>query len=242
MTIEEILAAQRAAQDVTPDVAFEQLVGEGKKYATKEDLAKAALNGQVHIEQLEHEAVGYKESATKAKGVDELLALMQQRETTPPNQEPAPNQGDDKPFGIEQAEALIAKALGAKDEASAETKREANQKLVVDELVKLHGDNALAVYKKLSADLGADLNKLAGDSPSLVLQLIGSKRPSADVSTDLPPSKVSQPFGSKTPAQQGMMTQARIKEMYAAGTLTRYEKIELENQSLTDLGSEKFYS
>lgn len=240
MTIEEILAAQKAAQEMTGEEALSALVGEGKKYASMEDLAKGALNGQAHIERLEVEATGYKESATKAKGVDELLAII--------NKQSATNQGDNHDehnsdeqngaFGEAQAADLIAKALGARDAVDADKVTAANQKLVVDELVKLYGNDALKVYKELGEKLSADLNALAGGSPSLVLELIRGGT-NASQSTQGLPAGHNQSFQSNN---EGVLTKANIMKMYKAGEIDRHTKIKLENENYTLLGRDKFYS
>lgn len=52
---------------------LEALVGEGKKYATVEDLAKGALHAQQHIATLEEEAAANKQELATRAAVEELL-------------------------------------------------------------------------------------------------------------------------------------------------------------------------
>lgn len=238
MTIEEILAASKQAQEMTGEAALSALVGEGKKYATMEDMAKGALNGQAHIEKLELEAAAYKTDATKQKGVDELLAMINKQTDTSTNDQSTEHNSEPVSFGKEDVSAMIAEALGAKDNLAADKVREANQKLVVDELVKLHGDKALDVYKAISSRLHADLNALAGDSPSLVLELIGSKTTGTQQS-NLP---ASQRINSLVPDNAGVLTKKNIQKMYDAGEIDRYKKVSLENEQYAALGHDKFFS
>lgn len=238
MNVEEILAAAKVAQEMTGEQALAALVGDGKKYATAEDMAKGALNGQAHIEKLEAEAVGYKTDATKAKGVDELLAMINKQSTTTTDETSTDDQSDNTTFGVEQVNDMIAKALQSRDGASVDKQREANQKLVTDELIKKYGDKALDVYKALSAKHNTDLATLAGDSPSLVLQLIGSQT-SGTQQTSLPASTNGTTL---TGGNNGKLTKKAIATMYANGDIDRYQKIDMENDNYTLLGKDAFYS
>ena len=53
--IEELLANKTNDQiaAITGEEALKHMVGEDSKYATVEDLAKAALSGQLHISKIE---------------------------------------------------------------------------------------------------------------------------------------------------------------------------------------------
>lgn len=57
------------------------LVGEGRKYKTVEDLAKAYLEADGFIEKLKDENRVYKEEAVKAKTIDDVLDQLRAKET-----------------------------------------------------------------------------------------------------------------------------------------------------------------
>jgi len=69
-------------QGVTPEVEqsvpnyMEELVGEGKKYATDEDLAKGAYNANIHIGKLEAETAEFRRLAEEAKSKEDHLETI----------------------------------------------------------------------------------------------------------------------------------------------------------------------
>jgi len=74
------------------------LVGEGRKYKTVDDLAKAYVNADSFIEQLKAENRQLKEKADSAKNIDDVLERLQQQQTTQPADQPVaapqPSVGD----------------------------------------------------------------------------------------------------------------------------------------------------
>lgn len=82
----ETTTEQAAVQAVTTNTATQEqseivaaLVGEGKKYKTHDDLAKAYINADSFIEQLKAENRELKEKAASAKTVDDVLERLQQQ-------------------------------------------------------------------------------------------------------------------------------------------------------------------
>jgi hypothetical protein len=78
------LAVQTGTASETQTQMVAALVGEGKKYKTLDDLAKAYVNADSFIEQLKAENRELKEKATAAKTVDDVLERLQQQHTQPP--------------------------------------------------------------------------------------------------------------------------------------------------------------
>ena len=60
------------------------LVGEGRKYKTVDDLAKAYINADSFIEQLKAENPQLKEQTVANKTIDDVLERLQQQQTTQP--------------------------------------------------------------------------------------------------------------------------------------------------------------
>lgn len=64
------------------------LVGEGKKYKTVDDLAKAYVHADDFIEQLKAENRQLKEQSVASKTIDDVLERLQQQQTTLPVDQP----------------------------------------------------------------------------------------------------------------------------------------------------------
>jgi hypothetical protein len=116
------------------DNPLEQFVGEGKKFKTVEDLAKAYANANSHIDELRTDLQSTREFIS-----DELKKLAEQRNQAPPvtpnpetgsNPNPAPVA---PPNGeVEDLDTRIAKALESRDTL---TRLQKNAALVQDVLV-----------------------------------------------------------------------------------------------------------
>lgn len=234
-TIDDILAGNQTDKlaNVTGEQALEHMVGENAKYKTVEDLAKAALSGQLHISDLENENKGFRDSQDKNKGIEDILAALkgQQQQEHDGNHHDDDNHqkgGDEQPSVADQ----IAAALQTRDNNAANGVAEANQAQVATEVQKLYGDNAGKMFDKAAKDLGLDLNELAKKSPQAVLKLVADARPASNT-TD---------FNStvNTEHSRNDSTRESIAAQYKAGTIDRYQKIAMENEALTRLGDKYF--
>lgn len=71
--------------ETTPDtVTLETLVGEGKKYATPDDVAKAKVHADLFIEQLKAENAGLREDLALRLTAEEQLSQFAARQTAAP--------------------------------------------------------------------------------------------------------------------------------------------------------------
>tara|TARA_R110002012_G_scaffold319825_1_gene541483 strand:+ start:12174 stop:12884 length:711 start_codon:yes stop_codon:yes gene_type:complete len=166
---------------------LDQLVGEGKKFKTVEDLAKGKAEADTLIEEMKAKAEDYKEQ-DYAK---QLLEKMESKTTVPPVQTPEPNKGpnDVTPPQVapEDIESLVNKTLLAREHQS---KLEANIASVNVVLDKEYGTEAEAKVLEVASNLGMskdNLQKLAAESPDAFLQLMGKKR---EASPTIPSSEV----------------------------------------------------
>lgn len=205
----------KSAQEI-----FEELVGEGKKYSSPEELAKAYFHANSHISKLEQENEQYRVKTQAAKSVDEILAQLQQRgsdadkmadEATP---ESKPERTND------DVESLVQKALEAKLK---ERDSAGNQKQVAAKLREKFGDAAGKVFDEKSKELGLDLESLAGQSPAAVLSIFGLTGGSR-ASSQLPVSGDTTSHADNVP-EQG--TRAYAEYMYDKGKISRAEKYRL---------------
>lgn len=159
------------------DEYLAQFVGEGKKFKTVEDLAKAYANADHHIGELRTDLQSTREFIS-----DKLKELAEQRNAAPPanpnsetgsipNAAPAAPSGDE----VEDLDTRIAKALENRDM----TKRfQDNANIVQEVLVEQLGgvkEAAEAVIKK-AAELGlqpTEMKELAAKSPKAFLATMG---------------------------------------------------------------------
>lgn len=229
---------QNNLDSMTGEDALASLVGEGKKYATAEEMAKGMFHSQQHIGTLEQENAGMRDTANKAKGVDDILAALkgQQQQPAGDNQPPA-DQQEQGPASA-SVEDLIAQAFDARDAKSRISQEETNKQSVIDSLAKTYGHQASQVYAAVASDLGLDLDQLAAKSPAAVLKLVAQARP-AQATNGLPASTHQTQMGQHT---SGVLNQRAINQMYADGKIKNLsEKHRIENEQLTSLGSAKFY-
>lgn len=237
--IDDILAgnADQAMNDISGEDAMKHLVGEGAKYATVEDMAKAMLNGQVHISQIEKENATFRDTSTQAKGIDDILAALKgTKDSDDGNHHDDDNHhkgGSDELSVAEQIKA----ALEQRDANTAAQAEDANVVKVIDDLGKLYGDKALDVYQAVGKEMGLDLEALAKKSPAAVMKLVADARPASNNNSGLPQSSHNNGVAQ---VQGGVMNQSAIKKQFDEGKLSRNEKITLENEMLTKLGSEFF--
>jgi hypothetical protein len=221
------------------------LVGEGKKYATVEDLAKGAVNAQFHIGTLEQETATLREQSGNNKGVEEVLAAIrgiQQpgAQLSEQQQVALLDQQTQQPKELTVAE-QVAAAFSARDTQVIADTQAGNRATLIKQLGETYGVGASALYEQVGNDLGIDLDELAGKSPAAVMKLIADARPA-------PAANISQalPGGMNIPQQQlaaqsGVLNKSAIGVMFAAGKITMTQKHEMENRQLTLLGSNAFY-
>lgn len=240
--IDELLANKQNDQiaEVSGEDALKHMVGEGAKYATVEDLAKAALNGQVHISKIEQENATLRDSTDKAKGIDDILAALkgtQHKDEDDGNHQSADQQNKGGSEEVSIAD-QIAAAFAKRDQGQVDVQEDKNLNETVELLAKQYGDKANEVYAKVGHDLGIDMEALAKKSPQAVMKLVNDARP-ASTTNGLPQS--SQQY-TQEPIAGGVMTKAVIAKMFADKKIDRNQKITLENEMFTKLGRDKFYS
>lgn len=190
-------AAEEAPGIATPpNVSFADLVGEGKKFADAEALAKAKAEADFFINKLKEENKALREAVTKEiNAADNLTALQKEmaelrEKLNKKSVEPSQPTAGDLTAG-QNLEELVSRVITKNEQA-----RTANQNLsaVNDVLVRQHGSlekaqeffNAKAAELNLSA---GELKALAAKSPTAFYQVIGVK-PDARPEPGLPVQKV----------------------------------------------------
>ena len=163
-------AQQQEQQQQQTQSAFEQLVGEGKKFNSQEDLAKGKVESDRFIEQLQSELSGLREELDKRMTSEEVLAKIRE-ETNSANQaqgeQTSPSLSEDK------VAELVKNTL---ESTRTEEQRNTNLKAVDDKLVELYGDKANAELTKKANELGVGVDFLAGvamQSPAAFFNTVG---------------------------------------------------------------------
>lgn len=154
-----------------PDPVLE-LVGEGKKFKTVQDLAKGKIEADNFVEQLKtenkalREALGNGEDTTAIQvKLDKLLAAKDERTTTPPtgNQTTKESLTQEDVLNLLNQDRVKNQMLG-------------NSRTFNETVTKVLGDKAEETVKKRVADLGLDLglfNQMVATAPESALRLVG---------------------------------------------------------------------
>ena len=183
---------------------LEDLVGEGKKYATPEAVAKAVVEKDNFIEQLKRETAALREEmAAKTMATDRSQEILDQLEAL--KNKPVTGYEPPPPV-IERTEV---KGLSLEDVEKVIQQREARQKAdqnvntVKAKLIEIYGDRYGEAIKQIGDKNGlspADLDDLAARSPQLVLNLVQATKAEKMVT---PPDTTVRPVGGFSPTADG---------------------------------------
>jgi len=159
---------------------LEELVGEGKKFKTVDDLAKGKAYADQMVTKLLQEKKEVEEELNKRRTVEDLLARMEQRNSgqmpTEYNQTQRTHEttaNDVNSVSLDEIKAAIKADL---EKERQEAIRQKNIAEASDALRNLYGDNVPSVLQAKASELGLTLDRLrevAADSPKALLALIG---------------------------------------------------------------------
>jgi hypothetical protein len=158
-----------------------QLVGEGKKYSSPEELAKAYFHANGFIDHLKSESGQLREQLDKYMTLEEILKTQQvnqpqektEQESAPETQ-PTPAKAE-TPSAADDLGAQVRKILNEETEAS---RTKANLDQVADRIMKVYGDTdkAAAEIDAKAKSLGLSkqfLLDIAAKSPNAFYDLVG---------------------------------------------------------------------
>lgn len=217
-------------QEKTAEELLASLVGEGKKYATAQDLAKAYSFADAHIKKVENENNDLRVKTEAAKSVDEILAGLKaqstQQQSTEDTQAPDQSQESNDTVDIEK---LLEQKLNERDNQSRAT---TNKKQVTDALIAKFGNRAGEVFDAKAKEMGIDLESLASQAPQLVLQSfgVGSSPASSSAQSPVGDTRGNAPDG--VTAEAG--TKAYFQQMRASGKMNRSEYYASMHKALSD--------
>lgn len=170
---------------VTPDPTkqyFEELVGDGKKFKSPEDLARAKLESDRFIEQLKGEMAGLRQDLSTRLTLEQMMDKIA---ATPkaPNPEPVNNQSPSNGEGGVKltTEEDIARIVEQRlSEAEKLRNQEANLNQVRQLLSEKYGPDFATHLKQAATNLGVGedfLNNLAKEQPKAFLRLVEAEAP-----------------------------------------------------------------
>lgn len=167
------------------EVTVEDLVGEGRKYATVEDLAKAYANADRFINQLKTEKT---ELNVKVQTYEDLI-----KNRPNPNQTPEQRQSDPPEAPSPELDAEKFKDIARKtfEEISQTERVKRNQERAADRMVEVYGstEKANQAVRQKAAELGVSVEWLldtAGRSPHAFEATMGLNTREAPKSTYAP--------------------------------------------------------
>lgn len=154
---------------------LEELVGEGKKFKSVEDLARGKAEADAHIARVQAEAEGLRtELRNRARLgdlVDQLANLPKNPPADPPAHPPTPDAGDSlDPAKVQQ---MLNDLLTQREQQSVTDR---NLNTVKTELVKAFGPGYADILASKANSLGLTkeaLNDLAAKSPQAFFTLVG---------------------------------------------------------------------
>lgn len=205
---------------------LEALVGEDKKYKTVDDLAKAAVEKDRYIAQLQSEmAEARKEIGSKAT-LDEIMTKI--REMTP-SAPPSPSAQPGPESEKQDVTELVSKMLEEREQTQ---KIESNKSLVERTLIEKWGNDANLNLNKKASELGVTLDylkRLSLESPKVFFNLVGLDK----VQTAQPVAPA--PRGSVTlpPSGSGERTKSFYDNIKKANP-TEYFSPKIQNQMYKD--------
>lgn len=203
---------------------FDQWVGEGKKYSSVEEMAKANIHAQEHITGIETTLTELREDLSKRETLDDLYGKItsnNQQNSQPVTPTP------ESMLSKDDITSLINSGIqdGITNFNTTNVKTQ-NTQQVSDELVKLYGDKAQEQLVNKATELGMSfesMTDLASNSPQAVLAYFNSA-PSTQTSSN----------GTAT-MQSDFSTQASQQQSGGTaehGTYQYYEALRKSNPNL----------
>lgn len=229
--------------NLTGKDALENLVGEGKKYQTVEDLAKSYSHLNSHAGKLETENGVLRTDATGAKSIEDILAAVKagaddsnKDKSHQHDQQNSDTQNQNEVSVADQ----IQQAFATRDESDLKRQGDANVASVVKQLGDKLGAGAREAYIAKGAALGLNLDELAAKSPAAVLALFnqGNQNQQNFNSTNSGNQNnvVDQDLSDDSP-----LTQSGLAKMFKEKKIDRETKFRLEHEAIIKVGADKFY-
>lgn len=207
---------------------YDDLVGEGKKFKTQEDLARAKIESDRFIEQLKGELGGIRQELNTRLTLEQMMdKISAPKEPLNPdsgnNQLPGNGEGGAKQLTEEDFDRIIEQRLSKADKARTQ---EANMNYVRTALEEKYGPQFATHLKETASTLGVGeefLNNLAKEQPKAFLRLVES---------EVPKQPQAAPNGLFTPPQGRQVTPTKTFTPTGDRKMSYYNDLKSKDPSL----------
>lgn len=207
-------AAPTQVPQVDPNKNYlEDLVGEGKKYKTPEELAKSRIHADLHIANLEKELEGLRQEFSQTKRLGDLVDQLANLNKPADPPKPVITPGDETPgtsLDPAKLEEMVQNLLSQREQQSL-AQRNLNE--VKNRLTEAFGPGYPEKLSQKANELGLSkeaLNELAAKSPAAFYTLVGvSGQEQAKPSNGFVP-----PASTRSPANSSGNPVDRTKSFY----------------------------
>lgn len=172
------LFANEGDQELDPNKDyFEELVGDGKRYKTPQEIARGKLESDKHIKRLEREMDELRQDLQTRKGMEDLVTNLKKElaPTSPPQGHQPPQDGERTPTGQisdVDLDRLLNDKLSARE---AEMYKSRNRAEVVQKLQDSYGPDYIQKLRDFSKTLGVGekfMDTLAAENPKAFYKLL----------------------------------------------------------------------
>ena len=181
MTDQSILEDLDGPEDVDPSKNYlEELVGEGKKFKTPEELARGKYESDTYIkflergrDELRNDYLKLRDEYNSRAKLEELIDQLKQQQLASNENTQTVNEDNQPKFDPSQIESLVSSKI---QEHELTKRQQENFNLVKDKLQQRYGSKYQDVVSRQIADLGiteADLNDMARKQPKVLIRTLG---------------------------------------------------------------------
>jgi len=205
--------------EVITENFLDHLVGEGKKFADPEAMARGKYESDRHVTNLEKQLAELKEDLDKATQMDEMMELIRNQQRAPV--EPVapvvdPSQTGPDQMTPEALKAIVENHVSERDRQKTEARNVAEADKVLTEKF---GDSAGTIVNTRANELGMSVDamkEMASKNPKAFLRLVG-----VDATKGSPPGNL---LGNNQRSEGGPITNANTRDS------KYYSKMRKENK------------
>lgn len=197
-----------------------ELVGEGKKFKTVEDMAYGKAQSDAYVKLLERQLdqikLDYQTVKTEAESrarLEDLVDKMNRPSTPNPY---VPAEPPKTEINMSEIESFVTRKI---EQTETERKQKANLEMVRSKLSERFGDNLETHLKEVGLD-GESAARLAKDNPQIVLKALGIDKP-LEPNFSTPPRNTSVNTPNKVPQQR---TWSYYQEIFKANPSLKLDR------------------
>lgn len=182
-----------------PKEFLNELVGEGKKFKSPEELARGKWEADRFIEQknkafddLSADYLKLREEYNASQQLKDLINQINTQKPPASSEQPLSNEGNMTAFDPKELKNIVSSEYQAYKQ---QEKEESNSKLIEGKLMERYGENYPSVLKQEMSRLGMDAkstNDLARSNPNLFIRAFGLDTPAPREGFQAPPNSSDQ--------------------------------------------------